>query len=639
MEAKAPTLRGFALRLLVFIVSGYFLGATTIMAFYRLTLQATITDQALITKMAAPISGTAGVIYLTIILIIVRPLFRCVRSLSRGEKVGDEFIARVQDQALSLGPKMAVLAICSYCVMTPLVFIRGLLTLGWPWSTLWFALIAGLVAGLIMIPLAMNLATWIVQPLLDYTTQHVGQLAPSRRAGLPLSLRAKLLITFLPMIAAVLIFTSMVGYSQTQYLFVNFEKLEQTLLTPDAQKQLVNSVQHKTDPGIRGSRFFRERLGNLKTFYALAVAVAMAIMVLLTLLFALSLTRPVRVLSEATKRISEGHPEESLRLVTNDELSELGARVNRIKDNIIGQMQALAAVAAKLEHGIRRMNETVNTVMAVSAEQSSGATEQATSVQETVSIAEEIAATASQIMEKSKMVDGLVGKTLAACDEGKKNLEQATASFGGISEQADQSREATRQIEDEFEQTFKIVEWMEDIAEQTELLALNAALEAAGAGAEGRRFQVVAEATRRLAVRSAEATREVRTLVQTIREATQESSRIAEAGKIRVAQGGAALDEVGKSLRTISSFAANTSTAVREITLSTGQQSSASQQLAGSIAEISQVAAKVEEGAKETESTLAELRTFAEALRETAEQGEDRDPLVEKNTSPDSCPK
>jgi methyl-accepting chemotaxis protein len=178
---------------------------------------------------------------------------------------------------------------------------------------------------------------------------------------------------------------------------------------------------------------------------------------------------------------------------------------------------------------------------------------------------------------------------------------------------------AMRELEDRFQAIYKMVAMTGEIAEQTELLALNAALEAAGAGLAGQRFMVVADATKRLANRAAEASREIRELVQTIQQATMKTIRIAEGGQDKVAAGGGVMAEAMEAIRSISALADSTSRAVGEITLSTRQQTTGAEQLAGSVAEVHEVARKVEAGAKEIQAAITELQSFAETLRATVE--------------------
>lgn len=620
MKNKAPTVAGLFSRTFLFIVSGVFLGSGQILAFYRFTLQSTAADQKLITGRGWPISLTGSVIYLITILIIIRPLFNFVRAVGRDEKFDDDYLIKIQNQALNLGLKMAILAGIFYIGVTPLNLALSIRELGWPLITVLYGVFAGVISSLLVIPLAINLANWLVRPIVDYTAQISDGLALSRRAGRTIGLRSKLLITSMPLICAALLYSSLVGYSQTQAIFENQSRMQATFVSYENQKLLADKIEHKSDPQIRSTKFYQIRMGNLKLFYLIFIASAMAVSWLLTLFSATEITQPVKVLALASERIKDGNLEESVRLVTNDEFSELGASINRMTSTIIGQMKSMEALVEKLREGIRHLDDTASVVLTVSAEQSTGATEQSSALQEASSIASEIRASAEQIAERAKGMDTIAASTHQACEDGEKKLQVAQDGFQGIAEQSNMILVTMKDMEGRFKETYKVVKWIEEIAEQTGLLALNAALEAVGAGSQGRRFTVVAEETRQLAVKASGNTKAVKELLERIQEATIHGAKIAEAGKKKVVEGGQAIREAAEALRKISSLAGTTSSAVHEITISTGQQSSAAAQLATSFSEVHEVTTKVVEGTREIESALGKLRSFAEILRDTVEK-------------------
>lgn len=619
-DIKAPTLGGFIGRLFLFVASGGLLGSLVILAFYRLTLQATRADQKIITGRGWPITLFGALIYFFTIIVICRPLFRFVRAIGQGRKFDDEFLFHVQDQALNLGPKMAMLAVFFYFGITPLNLALSVRFLGWPWSTLWYAVFAGGISTFLLIPLAMNLASWTVRPIIEYSVQMLSGASTSRRGGYGINLRSKLFVTFLPIICAALLFASIIGYSQTQTILDNYFKMQQSFVGPEKQQLLLDRIEHKGDPGIRSARYFQDRMGNLKLFYLLFILVALAISLILAIISASEMTQPVKILANVAKKIEDGNIEESVRIVTNDELSQLGASVNRMMRTIIAQMNAMKEVVESLRDGIIQLDNTARTLLEVSAGQSTGATEQASAVQEASSVAEEIFSTAKQIAERANEVDVIAASTLQACTDGGIRLEDAQSGFVSIAEQADSMLSSMEDLDGRFRETYAIVKWTEEIAEQTEMLSLNAALEAVGAGAEGHRFAVVAEATRRLALRAVKGARNIKNMVENIQNATLESIKSATSGKEKVAAGGQAVDKAMDALKNISSLASTTSSIVHEITLSTRQQSLASEQLTASFREVNEVAKMVEDSAKKIESAINRLQGFAESLRHNVEK-------------------
>ena len=617
METRIPTIPGFVGRIVLFLFGGTALGMISNMTFYRLTLQATWQDQAVITAHALPLSVTAAFVYLAVMLILSWPILRFLRDLKRGLRPDAAQLMKVEDTCLNLGYKLALLGLLFFALSTPVTLSAGVRALGWPASTVLYGLATGTVAGLLLFPYGMILSLYVIRPILDYTAGQGSAL--SRQGGRRLSLRVKIILTFIALINAVLIYSSTVGYSQTLSVLENMKRMEREFVAPERQALLADTIEHKLDPRVCSSAFFENRLGDLRAFYLGLIAVAALITFALSWMIAGEITRPLRKIVASAERIAQGRTDLHLAIVTNDELGSLGHALNGMTSAIVGSVKLMEEAVRSIGQGVEKVDQTVKTILAISTEQSTGATQQASAVQQSSSIAEEIVVTARQIADKAKSVDLVATETVDACSEGEGKLGEVQQSFKDIALQVDEIRSSMRELQERFQETYKIVQLMEDMADQTELLALNAALEAAGAGEHGRRFSVVAEATRRLAARSAQSAQEIKALIETIQRATVETTAAAEGGKAKVDAGAADIAEVVQALHKIKDHAAVTSRSVREITVSTNQQSSASEQLAASIGEVREVAARVEEGAKEIETTVTDLRDFSESLRVEAE--------------------
>ena len=548
----------------------------------------------------------------------VRPLLAFLAGGGTEVTFSKEALLRVQDRSVNFPYFMAVLAFPFYMVGGPLATWLVGRVLGWPSFMTAYGFFGGTVSVFLTAPMSVYGYHWVAEPVTRLVAAAAPELPPARMAGFRIPAQAKLIVAVIILVAAWTAYTVLVGYRQNQAMLENLEQVEQ-MLSPAARAELKDRVKTMSEPGARSSAYFRSRLGNLKALYLSLLLVACVMALVIAIAAAKEITRPIALLKAAAERVRQGRYQEPVELVNNDELAELGATFNRMMATILQQMQALTSVMERLHGGIRRMDEIIGTVLAVSAEQSTGATQQAAAVQQASSIAEEIAATARQIAEQAKSVDEIAHSTLGACRQGEQKLGQVRSGFSGIVEQVAAILAAMRELEDRFQTIYKMVAMTGEIAEQTELLALNAALEAAGAGLAGQRFMVVADATKRLANRAAEASREIRELVQTIQQATMKTIRIAEGGQDKVAAGGSVMAEAMEAIRSISALADSTSRAVGEITLSTRQQTTGAEQLAGSVAEVHEVARKVEAGAKAIQAAITELQSFAETLRATVE--------------------
>ncbi len=619
---RAPTLREFILRFIIMVATGAFISSLSLLAFYRLVVQVTPADQKVLSNYGVPISVVGILIYIALIVAIALPLVRYIMLVQRGEAMEDNYVIQTQDKAINLGYKIAVIASLFYIITNPLIFTIGIINLGWDMGRMiWYGLAGGLICGLFMIPLGFNFGSWIVRPIVDHTTLMI-KAEPARQAGRKMGLGFKMLVTFIPIIVALLIYSSFMGYSQTKSIYDDMKKMEATYLSSDELSELVDEVEHRSDPGIRSSEYYENHLGSLKRSYMIFVLVGIGITLLFTVLASIETTRPLKTLEKHSERIKQGNYEEWVRLATNDELGEVGASVNRMKGTIVSQMDRMKELIEKLRDGIREMDSAVNTVLKVSSEQSTGASQQASAATEASAVSEQFLTTADSIARKANSVSESSASTLKACENGERTLQQMHHKFEQMSSQSQAIVETTAGLREMFQRTYEIVKVIEDIADRTELISLNALIEAVGAGASGKRFTIVAEETRKLARYANETVKDIRGLVESMQNTTFQAAEKAGTGAEMTEEGREAVEAVGKSLGSISEMASSTSALVTEITYSTNQQSTVSQQLSQSISEVKDVAAQVEQGAKEIENAVTNLKSFAKSLRETVEAPE-----------------
>jgi methyl-accepting chemotaxis protein len=159
-----------------------------------------------------------------------------------------------------------------------------------------------------------------------------------------------------------------------------------------------------------------------------------------------------------------------------------------------------------------------------------------------------------------------------------------------------------------------ILELINELAEQTNILAINATIEAAGAGESGKRFAVVGEEIRRLADRVGASTKEIRQLIDDIRTAVNKTVMTTEGGNKAVEAGARQFAEVASSFEQISALVATTTEAAREIELSTKQQSTAVEQVNSAVSNVAQATRENEASSNQTLQTASELVVLSRAL-------------------------
>ncbi|HYQ82070.1 MAG TPA: methyl-accepting chemotaxis protein, partial [Anaeromyxobacteraceae bacterium] len=242
--------------------------------------------------------------------------------------------------------------------------------------------------------------------------------------------------------------------------------------------------------------------------------------------------------------------------------------------------------------------------------------QQASAIHETTATMEELKGASHQIAENAQMVAGIAEQTLGAGKQGEGSIRAFMDSMEKVKKNAVEVDDAISKLSRRVERIGTVVEVIDEIADRSDLLALNAALEGAKAGEAGRGFSIVAAEMRRLAENVMESTKEIKNLITEIREATHAAKEASDGNKRMAAEGeklgGAAIGSVGGILSGIQ----ETSDAARVIHLATQQQRTATEQVVQSMSEIEEVTRQAQAGSRQATGAAAELTKLAERLAE-----------------------
>ena len=206
-------------------------------------------------------------------------------------------------------------------------------------------------------------------------------------------------------------------------------------------------------------------------------------------------------------------------------------------------------------------------------------------------------------------------RTLAATEQGAQAVRNTISGMDGIREQIQDTAKRIKRLGESSQEIGEIVDLISDITEQTNVLALNAAIQAASAGEAGRGFSVVAEEVQRLAERSAEATKQIGSLVKTIQGDTNNAVAAMEKSTSGVVEGARLSDVAGQSLREIEQVSNELATLINSISLSTQVQADMASEVAGAMQDILQVTVQTTEGTRLTANSVAQLTGLAADLR------------------------
>jgi methyl-accepting chemotaxis protein len=258
---------------------------------------------------------------------------------------------------------------------------------------------------------------------------------------------------------------------------------------------------------------------------------------------------------------------------------------------------------------------------AAAAQQAAGGRDQSSAMSEITTTISELLITSRQIAESAQRVSRIAEETADAAGTGDATIDQTRASITAIRAQVDQIVQHMLALGEKSQQIGGVADLVSELAEQTNILAINATIEASGAGEWGRRFAVVAEEIRKLADRTAGSAKEIRALIEDVRGAVNTTVMATEIGAKAVDAGSRQFDDATNSFRRIAHLVATTNDATREIELSTKQQTTAVEQVNVAASDTARVSRETEASAVQTKQTAAHLSNLSGDLLELVGSG------------------
>jgi methyl-accepting chemotaxis protein len=294
---------------------------------------------------------------------------------------------------------------------------------------------------------------------------------------------------------------------------------------------------------------------------------------------------------------------------------------------LIGSMLLAVGLSVVVTRRLRlRIGAAVGEVQSSSAElqttanqQAMGAMEQTTAMSEISTTITELLATSRQITDSAQRVSDVAEQTAMAGKSGRSTVSSAQQSMAEIRHQVDVIVNHMLELGDKSQRIGTVLDIVSELAEQTNILAINSTIEAAGAGESGKRFAVVADEIRKLADRVAESTKEIRNLIDVVRGAVHTTVIATEIGSKAVDAGTAQFAGVASSFEQIVGLVTTTTEAAREIELSTKQQTSAVEQVNFAVTNVTQTTRESEASSSQTLQTASALTELSTRLRNLVE--------------------
>ena len=278
--------------------------------------------------------------------------------------------------------------------------------------------------------------------------------------------------------------------------------------------------------------------------------------------------------------------------------------IDELRTLVTGVNNASTSVSAKSQQA-----------QAVSVQLLDAAEKQSKEIQETTQQVLGVAQTLTTVSSNAEESSQVAMRSLAASDKGRVAVQNSISGMNDIREQIQETSKRIKRLGESSQEIGEIVELISDITEQTNVLALNAAIQAASAGEAGRGFSVVAEEVQRLAERSGEATKQIGAIVKTIQADTQDAVAAMEKSTTGVVEGAKLSDAAGQALSEIDTVTKNLANLIQRISADTQAQAASANKVARNMQDILEINRQTTTGTQQTASSIKELADVASDLK------------------------
>jgi methyl-accepting chemotaxis protein len=341
----------------------------------------------------------------------------------------------------------------------------------------------------------------------------------------------------------------------------------------------------------------------------LMLAAALVIGVFSLWLVNRNLIIPIRHLITHVDQLSHGQFGQRVETSRADELGMLAIAANTLRDFLASTTESLHRSSGNLDNASGELN-------AIASRMTDGVNEQFERTDQVATAMHQMSATAQEVARHAAEAAHAADDADESARQGGKVMQSTIATITDMRGEIANTAEVIRRLEADSGRIGKVLEVIRGIAEQTNLLALNAAIEAARAGEQGRGFAVVADEVRTLAQRTAESTAEINQIIETVQTGALNAVRAIESGQQRSDQGVTQVTEAGAMLQRITGAVEAIRDMNRQIATAAEQQTSVAEDISRNLTELTAIASANQENVERTQAASHNLRSLSGQLGE-----------------------